>query len=53
MTIINRVEVSPLTVGNKLPLLVHTAKPHMILAEWIRHNCCRAAEERSTGSKPA
>lgn len=38
MTIIGRVEMSPLTVGNKLPLLVHTAKPHISLAEWIRHN---------------
>lgn len=38
MTIIDRAEVSALTVGNKLPLLVHAAKSDMTLAEWIKHN---------------
>ena len=38
MSIIDRAEVSALTVGNKVPLLVHALRPHMILAEWIRHN---------------
>jgi len=38
MTIIDRAEVSALTVGNRLPLLVHAAKPGMQLSEWIRHN---------------
>ena len=38
MTIIDRAEVSALTVGNKVPLLVHAAKPGMALADWIRHN---------------
>ncbi len=38
MTIIDSAEVSALTLGSKLPLLVHAAKPYMTLAEWIRHN---------------
>lgn len=38
MTIIDRAEVSALTGGNKLPLLVHATKSDLTLAEWIRHN---------------
>lgn len=38
MTVIDRVEVSPLTSTSKLPLLVHPTKPDISLEKWIRHN---------------
>jgi len=38
MSIIDRAEVSTLILGRKLPLLAHAVKPHLDLAEWIRHN---------------